>query len=118
MKQVKAIDLGNVVDTAKEAAEILIKAEEIKQNAELMALVKTELGKKKKTINSIEALRELANGKPSDEEESEEVEEDVEPKPELERSDEMGDVIAEQDESRVQIQGPARGVIATKKKEK
>ena len=54
----------------KSAVDTLLRAEEIKDNKDLMKLVNVELGKKGKALNkitSLDALREVAAGESSDE---------------------------------------------------
>jgi hypothetical protein len=66
----------------KSAAETLVRAEEIKKDEKLMALVKGELEKSAKAIKSIKELRNVAAKmraeEPEMEDEDEEEEEDVE----------------------------------------
>lgn len=60
----------------KDAMHALMKAEEVKANPKLLALVMKEVQKKKKAITSIEQIRAESNGEISDSsEENEEVDE-------------------------------------------
>lgn len=59
-----------------EAVRILIRAKEIEQDPKLMAACSEMLGKKKKAINSIEGLRDLANKMDREELEEDEDEEE------------------------------------------
>jgi polyribonucleotide nucleotidyltransferase len=60
----------------KEAAETLVRAEEIKKDKEMLALVKAELEKSSQAIKSIKELRGIASKKMAEREEEEESDED------------------------------------------
>lgn len=102
------------VDDIKHCAEIVLKAREIESDDELMKHVNLELEKKKSLITGVQDIRDAKNK----DEELEEGEYDLEELPEVERETKDGVVLAEQDESQVQIQGPGTKMIYTKPKKK
>jgi hypothetical protein len=67
----------------KEAAQTLVKAEEIKKDKEMLALVKAELEKSSQAIKSIKELRGIASKKMAEREEEESDEDDIEEDKEL-----------------------------------
>ena len=110
-------------DSIKEAADILMRAEEIKANKDLMGHIKLELKKKGKIIDSLDKLRAAAENFKEDVDEEEDVEEvddeedgDGEPEPKIEEETEDGVVLESPDESKIQIAGPRNKVIYTKEK--
>lgn len=67
----------------KEAAQTLVKAEEIKKDKEMLALVKAELEKSSQAIKSIKELRGVASKKMAEREEEESDEDEIEEDKEL-----------------------------------
>ena len=67
----------------KEAAETLVRAEEIKKDKEMLALVKAELEKSSQAIKSIKELRGIASKKMAEREEEESDEDEIEEDKEL-----------------------------------
>ena len=67
----------------KDAAETLVKAEEIKKDKEMLALVKAELEKSSQAIKSIKELRGIASKKMAEREEEESDEDEIEEDKEL-----------------------------------
>lgn len=67
----------------KEAAQTLVKAEEIKKDKEMLALVKAELEKSSQAIKSIKELRGIASKKMAEREEEESDEDEMEDDKEL-----------------------------------
>lgn len=100
------------MDEVKHAAEILIKAEEIKADKHLMEHVNLELKKKGKVITSLADLKSIVNEAKDEEPGVDDFPDESEP--EIERKDEMGTVLKSPDESGVEIQGPAVKHIYTK----
>lgn len=67
----------------KDAAQTLIRAEEIKKDKEMLALVKAELEKSSMAIKSIKELRGIASKKMAEREEEESDEDEMEDDKEL-----------------------------------
>ena len=111
--QIKSEESKNE-DQIKSCAEIVMKAKEIMADAELMKHVNIELDKKKKIITEVQDIRD-AKGKDQD---LDDEEYDLEKLPEVEKETKDGVVLADKDESKVEIQGPATKLIYTKPKVK